>query len=227
MPMNKHERTYAVIRERILSGGYGPGHRLVLDTIAKELSVSAVPVREALRRLEAEGWVIYRRNAGAQVAPVDSSTWEAVMHALALLEGYATALAAPHLSEADIEDLRYRNQAAAHALEKLDLIEFTRLNRVFHFAIYGTRCPNPYLVELLGDTWDRLDAIRRTVFTSIPNRGWDSVTEHDELIALIEGRAGRQEIESAARMHKLRTIEAYNEAATRPQEGIEQGETVG
>jgi DNA-binding GntR family transcriptional regulator len=52
-------------------------------------------VREAIRRLEAEGLVIYRPNAGAQVAPADPGLFDEEMTVLAVLEGYGTALAAP------------------------------------------------------------------------------------------------------------------------------------
>ena len=67
--VTKQERVYRAIRERILSGAYGPGYRVVIDALAEEFEVSGLPVREAIRRLEAEGLVIYRPNAGAQVAP--------------------------------------------------------------------------------------------------------------------------------------------------------------
>ena len=50
----KQERVYQAVRERILSGAYGPGYRVVIDAIATEFEVSALPVREAIRRLEAE-----------------------------------------------------------------------------------------------------------------------------------------------------------------------------
>ena len=215
--MNKHERTYAVIRARILDGAYAPGDRLVLDSIAKELGVSVVPVREALRKLEAEGWIVYRSNAGARVAPVDPEAWESVMHALAVLEGYATAAAAPHLGTDDLVALRENNRRAASALDEGDMVAFAALNREFHFGIYGTRCPNPYLVEVLIQTWDRLDAIRRTVFVAIPSRGWESVREHDEILDLIAAAAPPDEIESLARRHKLATIEAYRRAGRKPE----------
>ena len=68
---SKHQRAYAVIRQRILDGVYQPGHRLVIDALATEFGVSPVPVREAIRRLEAEGRIVYRHNAGARVAPID------------------------------------------------------------------------------------------------------------------------------------------------------------
>src|SRR3954463_6955462 len=92
--LTKQERVYRGVRERILSGAYGPGFRVVIDSLADEFGVSALPVREAIRRLEAEGLVIYRPNAGAQVAPADPGLFDEEMTVLAVLEGYATAEAA-------------------------------------------------------------------------------------------------------------------------------------
>ena len=67
----KQERVYKEVRERILAGTYVPGFRIVIDALAEEFGVSALPVREAIRRLEAEGLVIFRPNVGAQVAPAE------------------------------------------------------------------------------------------------------------------------------------------------------------
>ena len=61
---SKQERVYVVLRGRLFDGTYGPGHRLVIDALARELEVSPMPVREAIRRLEAEGLVDYQRNQG-------------------------------------------------------------------------------------------------------------------------------------------------------------------
>ena len=74
--MNKQQRAYTELRERILSGAYSPGFRLVIDSLADELEVSTLPIREAIRRLEAEGLVVFRPNAGAQVAPADPGLFE-------------------------------------------------------------------------------------------------------------------------------------------------------
>ena len=69
--ISKSERVYRTLRQGILSGRYSAGYRLVLDRIAREIGVSAVPVREAVRRLEAEGLVEFQRNVGAIVTGVD------------------------------------------------------------------------------------------------------------------------------------------------------------
>jgi DNA-binding GntR family transcriptional regulator len=206
--VNKQERAYRTIRERILSGTYGPGYRVVIGTLADELDVSAVPVREAIRRLEAEGLIVYRPNAGAQVAPADPGLYDEELTVLAVLEGYATALAAAEMGPADVERLKEVNERMVEAMERIDALAFGRLNQEFHAAIYSC-CPNQALVELLKDVTRRLDAIRRTVFVQIPYRGSASIEEHSGLIALIEAGAPFAEIEAAARTHKLNTVESF------------------
>jgi DNA-binding GntR family transcriptional regulator len=206
--VTKQERVYRAIRERILSGAYGPRYRVVIDALADEFSVSAMPVREAIRRLEAEGLVIYRANAGAQVSPAEPSIFDEEVTVLAILEGYATALAAPELGKEGVERLTEITDRMVEAMQQLDSLGFGRLNQEFHAVIYE-HCPNSVLVDLLRDVARRLDAIRRTVFIQIPYRGATSVAEHRELIALIAAGAPAAEIESAAREHKLRTVESF------------------
>lgn len=210
MPLTKQQRLYDSLRERILNGTYGPGFRVVIDQVAVEFGVSAPPVREAIRRLEAEGLVIYRANVGAQVAPADPGAFEENMTVLAVLEGYATALAAPHLTDSDMATLEARTDEMVSAMEMMDSVAFGRRNREFHEVFYA-RCPNSSLVSMLRDVERRLDAIRSTVFVHIPYRGANSVQEHHGLIALIASNAPEAEIERAAREHKLRTVVSFRE----------------
>jgi DNA-binding GntR family transcriptional regulator len=206
--LTKQERVYRTIRERILSGAYAPGYRVVIDALASELGVSALPVREAIRRLEAEGLVVFRPNAGAHVAPADPRLFEEEMTVLAVLEGYATALAAPALGAEGVERLTAITDAMAEAIDRGDPLAFGRLNQEFHRVVYD-HCPNAALVELLHDVARRLDAIRRTVFVQIPYRETESVTEHRRLIELIATGAPAAKVEAAARAHKLGTVESF------------------
>jgi len=198
---------YDTIRERIVDGSYSAGYRLVLDELARELGVSPVPVREAIRRLEAEGYVDFQRNVGARVATFDEREFEQTLHVVALLEGYATALAAPHMRRSDITRARRANRHMRASLADLNALQFSELNREFHFAIYD-RCPNQHIRSLLEAQWSRLDTIRRSVFLFVPGRSTYSVAEHDEILDLIADGAPVEQIEHAARAHKLRTAEA-------------------
>ena len=89
------EQAYAAVKAKIVEGTFTPGYRLVLGTIAKDLGFSVVPVREAIRRLEAEGLVKFERNVGATVTGIDPTEYLYTMQTLSIVEGAATALSAP------------------------------------------------------------------------------------------------------------------------------------
>ncbi|NUP75502.1 MAG: GntR family transcriptional regulator, partial [Sinomonas sp.] len=93
--LSKSQLAYEWLHERIVSGSLAPGARLVLAQVAGELDVSVVPVREAVRRLEAEGLVTFEKNVGATVAGIDPVEYLYTMQTLSLVEGAATALSAP------------------------------------------------------------------------------------------------------------------------------------
>jgi DNA-binding GntR family transcriptional regulator len=205
--VNKQERTYTIIRDRIHVGSLEPLERLNIDALARELGVSPIPVREALRRLEAEGWVQFTHNVGAIVAPVDSTSWEQAMIALAILEGAASAEAQPHLRRSDMARLRKIAAGMEEAAARADPLRFSKLNRSLHATIVS-RCPNTYLTDLLAQTNARLDRLRSTMFAYLPHRSGEALHEHLRLIELLE-TGTKEEIEAYARWHKLQTVEAY------------------
>jgi DNA-binding GntR family transcriptional regulator len=202
--VNKQERTYEILRDRIHNGAYPPMARLNIDALAREFGVSPIPVREALRRLEAQGWVQFKPNAGAIVSPVDATSWEQAMVALAILEGAATAEAQRHLRKSDFTRLR---KIAATMESQDDPVRFGQLNRRLHQAIVA-RCGNAWLLDLLSQTHDRLDRVRSTMFAYLPERTAEATREHTRLIELLES-GDPAEVERYARWHKLQTVQAY------------------
>ncbi|MFD0634843.1 GntR family transcriptional regulator [Catenulispora yoronensis] len=172
--------------------------------------MSPVPVREAVRRLEAEGYVEFIHNVGARVAHIDTETYGQAMQALALLEGYATALAAPRMRKSDLKNARDVNRRMADALSGFDPATFTELNHRFH-EVFLDRCPNTYIRSLAAGEWARLDLVRRSSFAFVPGRARASVAEHDHILDLVEAGADAQDIELAARRHKLGTLQAVIE----------------
>lgn len=207
--MTRTDESYALLKGRILDGTYGPGHRLVIDQLGRESNISTIPWRESMRRLEAEGWVEIIPNVGARVATFDAGEWARTMRLLARLEGLATALAAPSLSDEDLADARRMNRDMAEALADFDPMRFSQLNKQFHTAICH-HSADQHLNALLDTEWARLDLIRRSAFTHAPGRAVQSVAEHDQLLDLLERRADPAEIETAAQRHKLNTLDAVS-----------------
>ena len=208
---SKSELVYRELRSRIISGRYVAGYRLVLDQVAREMGVSPVPVREAIRRLEAERLVTFTRNVGAEVASINVGDYANAMETLAYIEGAATALAAPHLSASQLQDATDTNDhMRSLAKGNFDPRLFTDLNQKFHRQLCIT-CPNEHMKELLDLEWDRVAIIRRNTFAFEPVRSQTSVGEHDHILELIASGAQASEIEMAARKHKLRTLRAFVE----------------
>ncbi len=205
---SKAQIAYDWTRARILDGRFSPGYRLVLGQLATELDVSAVPVREAVRRLEAEGLVTFETNVGARVAAVDEREYADVMAALAVVEGAATASSAPALTPADLRRARALNDDLRACLAAFDPIRFTEINRALHTVLFGA-CPNPRLLRAVRGEWDRLDMLRRSTFSFVPGRAPVSIREHDALIALVERGAAAEEIEAAVRRHRTGTLEHF------------------
>lgn len=207
---SKSERAYRLIRERIDGGVYVPGFRLVIAPIASELGVSAVPVREAIRRLEAEGLVTFERNVGAQVALIEETEYVHTMETLALVEGYATALAAEHVTPQQLARARQINETMRRTLDEFDPLRFTELNREFHSVLFEA-CPNPHVLDLVHRGWSRMRVLRDSSFGFAPGRSQESVEEHDALLELIEAGAQPADIEHRAREHRLATLRAVVE----------------
>lgn len=205
---SKADRAYEAIRALIIDGEYQPGDRLVLDHLARELDISPVPVREAIRRLEAEGYVNFQRNLGATVSTIDALAYGESMETLAILEGAATGLAAVKLTKRDIQAARRINNGMAASLASLDPVSFTRGNREFHEVLYR-RCPNRHLLAVIEREWSRLAVIRRSTFAFVPQRAGEAVAEHQGLLERISAGATEAEIERYARDHRLATAHAF------------------
>lgn len=205
---SKHEIAYREIRERIVDGRYGPGCRLVLSSLARELDVSPVPVREAIRRLEAEGLVKFERNVGARVATLQDDEWEQLVEMLALLDGFAFSSAAPRVTASDIAEARGLNAGLREAAsaEQIDHVRVMLLHRRFHRVLYRC-CGNQYVIESLDWIWDRIDASRVLVTLYPAIRLATAVEEHDALLDRLErGEDDAAVLEACAREHNLNAI---------------------
>ncbi|TLM83057.1 GntR family transcriptional regulator [Pseudarthrobacter sp. NamE5] len=207
-PGSKSEQAYQAVKGRIVEGAYTPGYRLVLGSIAKDLGVSVVPVREAIRRLEAEGLVMFERNVGATVAGIDPTEYLYTMQTLSIVEGAATALSAPLIDSVAIARARSLNEEMRECLAHFDPVRFTQLNQEFHSVLFE-HCPNPHILDLVHRGWNRLAALRSSTFRFVPGRARDSVEEHENLLKLIETGADADQIEKAARLHRSATLDAY------------------
>jgi DNA-binding GntR family transcriptional regulator len=213
----KQERVYRTVRENIARGRYGPGYRLVIDQIARELGLSAIPVREAVRRLEAEGLVTYVQHVGFQVMLLDDQALVQALDVVAPLEAWAIASAAPTLAPDDLARLRALAREQTEAAENADMIRYGRLERRFHETLLES-LDNEYAKAMLQRIYDRIEAIRPTLYTWIPGRARQEIQEHFRLLETIFERGPRPVLERIAREHRERTREAVTQASEREPE---------
>ncbi|WP_269800330.1 GntR family transcriptional regulator [Microbacterium sp. BR1] len=150
-------RIAAGLRLSILDGAYAPGERIRQDELAEKHGASRLPVREALRMLEAEGLVTLIANTGAWVSKLSATDCEEMYQMRERLEPLLLRLNVPLLTEEEIDDLDF----LADRMETSNDVErFLRLDREFHLS-----CLDAAPTTVLGDTvkslWNRTQHYRR------------------------------------------------------------------
>src|SRR5690625_4675732 len=208
--LNKRQYAYHVLRTRILDGTYVPGQRIVIDQIAKEVNSSHIPVREAIHQLESEKLIEYEPNIGAIVKGINEANYMATLEVLAVLEGYATALSAPHLDQSGIQNLTDINLKMNQHLKNYELDKIGQLNREFHYMIYDY-CPNDLLIANIKEMWERMDMMRQTGFRFFPKRTQHSIEEHNMIITYLREKVDSYTIEIFTNTHKLIPIKELKE----------------
>ena len=133
--MKAVEKAYSTIRNGILEGRFPPNSRITEQEIAAESGVSRTPVREALRRLQAEGLLQFVPNQGAVVASWSARDIEEIFELRAMLESYVASLAAEHATAEQIailENLAERQFVASKGRGTGTLETISALNSEFH-----------------------------------------------------------------------------------------------
>ena len=206
-PAPLRQSVYDALIDLIVSGELPPGQHLVETDIARQLGVSRQPIREALHRMEAEGWVDLRPSQGAFVhVPTDSEVDE-LLDVRELLEAETARRAARHADAEGITRLRAIWQEGAAAAEADDVSRAVEANNAFHAEI-ALLARNAVLADLASIVSRR---VQWYYWLVAPARGQGSWAEHAEQIQTIE--AGDEELAQAlARKHTERTRSAYHAA---------------
>ncbi|MEO8611526.1 MAG: GntR family transcriptional regulator [Chloroflexota bacterium] len=157
-PIEENKKTISAmvqerIRDAILNGTLPAGSRLDQNRLAGDLNVSLVPVREALKKLEGEGFVQIIPRRGAFVTESSLEDMEDLYFARGVLESQAAYHAAKNLTDADLAklDQMYRIMGAALAVD--DFVHFNQTNHDFHFVIYKA-AGSQYLLSMITNLWD-------------------------------------------------------------------------
>jgi DNA-binding GntR family transcriptional regulator len=161
------EIIFDTIKQRIIMGEYPPGRRLIANDLAEELNASRMPVREALTRLASTGLVELIPYKGAIVNELTAEDYVEIFHIRSVLEGLATRLACPNLSDEDIKTMREANDEI-HGMIDEDDVQFQRVNRIFHSTIWQ-RTKSKRLSALLSNLYSEA-AQYRHMMVIMPGR---------------------------------------------------------
>jgi DNA-binding GntR family transcriptional regulator len=172
---------YRQTRHAILAGDYPPGSPLRIRDLARHNGVSLIPVREALRLLEVEGFVDALPNRGSRVAPVSLEDMLDVYRIRLMLELEALRQACPRLTPTDVADAREINSRVTALMEQGDAT-YHVLHRQFHFALYD-RSRSKWLLRLIGMLWDHTNRYRRLMAPRVDPR--QSQREHEAILDAI------------------------------------------
>ena len=158
------------IRELILGGRFKPGDRLRQDELADTFGVSTMPIREALRQLQAEGLVIFRPRRVAIVASVSVAEYEEIYRIREALEILACHWAGEDIERIPVERLRVLLEEIEEAVANFeDVYRRMQLVREFFFTIFGAS-EREHLLRILSNLWD-LSQQYRFYFYSLPELG--------------------------------------------------------
>lgn len=187
-----HQVATERLRASILSGESLPGERLIQEALAEKYGLSRIPVREALRALEAEGLVVHGPGSGYTVAKIDAEMLHSIQRIRQLLEGEAVARAAERgrldaVLAARMEACLLKIEAAALR----DPGAIAALTRDFHFELFDA-CEDAVILRILKNLWDSTDSWRtiyyRLVFSADAEHRQRAYETQRKLIAAV-GRA--------------------------------------
>lgn len=201
------------LRADILDGTLAPGDQVVQESLAERYGVSRVPLREALKALEAEGQVVYHPHRGYFVTELSVADLLEVYRLRELLEAEAIRAAVPTLGDDDVDALADLVADIDDAAAAGDVIAMTEANRRFHFALFDA-AGMPRLSRLLRQLWEATDAYRALYFQAGANR--DRVAhEHAAMVQALRRRDALAVVELHDR-HRANSVEAVRAVLETP-----------
>lgn len=176
------DEVYRSLQRSIVDGRLAPGRELRLESIATELAVSRTPVREALRRLEAEGLVAFSPHRSVIVTPLTASGVEESYILRLLVESFTIRLAVPLMSPQQVAELNHLNQEMrlAHSTGDMEAV-YSRHNE-FH-SLLRQPVKAAQLLEMCERLSSQTDRYRRVLNTYEPGRPVNAQREHAAIVA--------------------------------------------
>lgn len=189
---------YESLRDAIINQILKPGERLMENELAEEMGVSRTPVREAIRKLESEGYVVMLPRKGAYVAGLSIRDINNLFEIRSTLETLAGELAASRATQEEIEEMERNLVMEACHYESSDVLNTIEVDTRFHELIYKAS-KNNRLQNMLRDLRDQVQRFRTTTL-AVPGRMKFALDEHRRIVEALAAR-NVQETKTAIREH--------------------------
>ncbi|VBB06560.1 asnc bacterial regulatory protein hth signature [Lucifera butyrica] len=186
------------LREAIINGVLKPGERIMEIQLAEELGVSRTPVREAIRKLELEGFVVMMPRRGTYVADLSIKDVNEVYEIRTALDVLAAGLAAERITEEELEQMERLLVEIGEYIDQEDVDKIVEADSKFHDILYQA-CRNDRLVGIINNLREQFTRFR-SISMAFPGRLKNTLEEHSRLVEAIAQRDG-EAAQRVAREH--------------------------
>jgi DNA-binding GntR family transcriptional regulator len=177
---------FNTLRKAILSGDLKPGERLMEKQLAEKMGVSRTPVREAIRKLELEGFVVMVPRKGAQVADITEKDIQDVLEVRGALEGLAVRLACENMDNEDLAHLKQAMNEFSAAAKKEDVDVMIEKDVEFHDIIFKAT-KNEKLIQIVNNLREQIHRYRVAYLKSFDDLKAIE-EEHEQIVYAIENK---------------------------------------
>ena len=175
---------FETLRKAIVSGDIKPGERLMEVSLADQMGVSRTPVREAIRRLEAEGLVTMTPRKGTHVSELSVKDIMDVLEVRTVLDKLATDLAAKRMQPAQLKSLESVHKQYISCVERENMEGAVKKDVEFHDLIYAAS-GNPRLVAVAGSLREHIYRFR-VIYMSGSLIAENVLNEHEEILTALK-----------------------------------------
>ena len=204
---SKNEVVYDLLHQAIIRGDYTPGERIVIDDVASKIGVSSIPIREALRQLEADGFVEIAPYVGATVTQISADSVFEIFALLETMEAICGRAACRCMSEEEIETLNDLVQQMEACMTEPE--NWVKLNKKFHLQICDY-AHTKLIKEMMHKVLDHWDRLRLHYMKDVLGLRLETAqVEHREIMAAFYERDADL-VESLIKAHNQNALAAYN-----------------
>ena len=197
-----HSEIVDHLRELIVSGELAPGQKIPEKALCERFDISRTPLREALKALAAEGMIELLPQRGARVVTISDEELQELFPIIASIEALAAELACDRIDATQIEAIQGLHEQMLVAYQAGLTLEYSRLNRAIHFAIFEA-AGNASLLTLYRNLELRIRNIRHTVRQN--PKDWKlAVKDHEKIFDALMARDGKR-LAKVMRQHVMNT----------------------